>query len=344
MAKKDQDEDLIENEEDDVEDPDADGESDGESDGDSGKKPKKDEEDSIEVAIEEDDDKDERISVKKNKDYSEETLEEKRSRRRDEKKKKRHQDYLNRQNLRKYETENSELKKRLEALETLAPQFKQRADAQDEAQLDSAISSQVNLYKNAESHLEKAITEGNGAAAKEAQRIMFDANNKYTQLQGLKQKYKETAAQEIETAKAPKNSQPSQAQLVYMNRWISKNDWFDPDKNTRDKDSKKAREIDNEVALEFDPNTKEYWDELEERIKEELPHVFEEKRPRNIKPRPKQVNGSIGADSTSSSAKTIKIPASVMKMAEDQGFLSDPKMKKIFLRNYAEQQKNMKAN
>lgn len=341
MAKKDEDEDLVENQEiDDVEDPDS--ESDDE---DGSGKPSKKEEESVEVEVEEDD-KDEKIAVKKNKEYSEESLEEKRERRRAEKKRKRHQDYMNRQLLHREKEENAQLKKRIEALEQLTPKFQQRVDAQEEAQLDTAINSQANLYRQAEAQLEKAITEGNGTLAKEAQRVLLDANTKYTQLVALKQQYKDRNTKEAEVEKPAAKEGYGQAHIMYAKRWALENTWFHPDGG--DEDSETAQIIDRELVAEgYDPNRREFWDEFKTRLKDELPHVFEEKRPRqngNARPKPKQINGSVGADSASTGAKSIKIPESMMAIARTQGWLDDPKMKKRFIQNVMEQQKNTKVN
>lgn len=340
MAKKEEDDDDLKDTPDIEDDADEKDEESGDADN-SDESSKKEEE--VEVVIE-NDEKDERVAIRKNKNYSEETLEEKRARRRAERKRNRHQAYLNQQNLHKFESENAELKKRLEALEAFTPKFQQRVDAQDEAQVDTAINSQINLYKTAELNLEKAITEGNGAAAKEAQRIMFDSNNKYNQLVALKQKYKDTANAEKEVKREPPKKEIGEAQKMYTRRWMNDNAWFHPDGS--DEDSETAKIIAQQVEKDgLDPNRREFWDEVNDRLKEELPHIFEEKPARRAaSPRPKQVNGSQGADSAPNNARTIKIPESVKKMAVDAGFWDNPKMKKVFIKNWLEQQQNTKAN
>ncbi len=333
MAKIDEDEDLLEKDDDNDSSEDKDDDADEK---DSGK------EETVEVTIE-DDDKDEKIAVKKNKEYSQESIEEKRERRREEKKKKKHQDFLARQDARKFREENAVLRKEMDELKALVPQFKQRVDSQDEAQLDTAINSQANVYRQAEAQLEKAITEGNGALAKEAQRVMFDANNKYNQLTALKQSHKAEVFKDNTPAKEAAKPQVGEAHKLYAQRWAVKNDWFDP--RGDDEDSETARDIDKLLMAEgYDPNKREFWDEFNLRLREELPHVFDDKPARkSANPRPKQVNGSIGADSTSSGAKTIKIPERVVQMAKDAGYWDDPKMKKVFINNWQKQQ-NVKAN
>ena len=62
--------------------------------------------------------------------------------------------------------------------------------------------------------------------------------------------------------------------VAYANQFIVDNDWWDP--NGRDEESKKVLELDRSLVVEgYDPRTKEYWDELRERVQEALPDRFE---------------------------------------------------------------------
>lgn len=55
------------------------------------------------------------------------------------------------------------------------------------------------------------------------------------------------------------------------NAWMGRNSWFDP--QLKDRDSKLAKVIDDEVAADgFDPTTSAYWQELDRRLAETLPH------------------------------------------------------------------------
>jgi hypothetical protein len=191
-----------------------------------------------------------------------------------------------------------------------------------------------------EKQFTKAIAEGDGVAAAEAQRVMNDASNKYNQLTNLKATHDTNRRNsEVEKNVTPQQQKDNGLKHIYMQRFFAQNDWFDP--AGRDEDSKTAKEIDDEVNRDgFDPNTKEYWDELKSRLKEEIPHVFGEKRAVRSdsgKPRPKQVNGSMGADSGSTTTKTLKIPSRVVKMAKDAGYWDDPKMRKVFIKNWKTQ-------
>lgn len=58
--------------------------------------------------------------------------------------------------------------------------------------------------------------------------------------------------------------------MTFFNRHRS---WYDP--SGRDRDSMMVYALDNEVLNEgYDPKTREYWEELESRMKESLPHRF----------------------------------------------------------------------
>lgn len=301
---------------------------------------KKKDEPEIEVIIEEDEKKDDRVAVQGRKSEKEESTEDKRERRRRERKLKNSRNYANVRELENLRQVVAKLAKENEEIKGMAGEFGKREALRDEQQINDAINSQKGLYANAERQFTKAIAEGDGLAAAEAQRVMGDAQNKYNQLTNLKSTHENNRRSAEVQKKEPVQEKDTRLQQVYTQRFLAKNDWFDPAGS--DDDSKRAKEIDNEVAREgFDPNTKEYWDEIEDRLRDEIPHVFKDegiRRTIHAKPRPRQTNGSIGADSGSSSSKpnSIKIPERVVKMAKDAGQWEDPKMRQLFLKNWKE--------
>lgn len=65
----------------------------------------------------------------------------------------------------------------------------------------------------------------------------------------------------------------------FADDFLRTHDWMDP--RSRDpevrRDSQRVRFLDAEVTAEgYDPNSQEYWDELESRMRDFMPHVFEE--------------------------------------------------------------------
>lgn len=245
--------------------------------------------------------------------------------------------------IQRQQQELEQLKTQFAEFSTKVPQFEQRQQAQDEAQLDNAIESQRTVYNNALTLISKAMAEGNAEQYAHAMRVKDDANGKYNQLTMLKQNY-QTQKQQATTKQTTTQTQqkaPDPRVQANVNRWMVKNEWYDP--AGRDEDSKRTKEIDADLAKEgYDPVSKEYFDELDARVREELPHLFEQTRTRTInghggKPRPRQVSGSIGADSYSGDTPRLQIPAHVVQNAKDAGMWDDAEKKKLFLKNWKEQ-------
>lgn len=276
----------------------------------------------------------------------EETTEEKRERRRKEKQQKREKrlsaERRDKQLIQQQARELSELKNKMAQVESLVPQFQQRMASQEELQIDNALDQQKNIYNAALTQLNKAITEGNGAAAAEAQRYLDDAKIKHGQLVNLKQNVSRQRTDTTQEEEAPQRTQKSQGFQetemfkIYRNRWTSENDWFDP--KSDDEDSVVAKAIDKKLIREgYDPNEKDFWTELGLRLREELPHLYEEKektRTTRQQPRARQTNGSQGHDSYTASTGKTKIPARVVQMAKDAGQWDDPIKQKLFIRNW----------
>lgn len=65
----------------------------------------------------------------------------------------------------------------------------------------------------------------------------------------------------------------------YADEFQRNHDWYNPKSRDRDevRDSRRVLLLDQEVKEDnFDPATQEYWDELESRMRDELPHRFED--------------------------------------------------------------------
>lgn len=364
MNPKHKQEDLDERDEDELEDRDEDEEDeengkggdldpddeDSDEKGNKGKKGEKAEEDEVEIVK-----SDERLVGGERKGRDDENVEDKRARRRLEKKQKRERrlaaerrDKMLIQQLRR---ENQDLKKGQTEINQKIEHGMQRIASQDELQIDTAMAQQQNVYNAALTQFNKAVSEGNGSAAAEAQRYMNDASGKHTQLQNLKSNFvaERTKQQnERQTAKKPSNTNLA----LLRTRFITQNEWYDP--NGGDEDSLRAKEIDEEITEEgYDPNTKDYWDELKYRIKQEglggAGDEDEEDKPRRrtnganngngrASPRARQTAGSDGADGYSPGTKgKLRIPEHVVEMAKNAGQWDDPFKRKLFMKNWKEQ-------
>lgn len=150
---------------------------------------------------------------------------------------------------------NRELESRLAAIE-------QRSTGHETAQIDRAISDTQAAILNAKAAIAKAIAEGNGEAAAAATDYYADAREHLRQLEARK-------------AQAAQPEQPviDHDAVRLSQAWMRENPWYDP--RLGDEDSRIARVIDVSVYREgFHPGTREFWDEVNRRLRIRLPHRF----------------------------------------------------------------------
>lgn len=79
-------------------------------------------------------------------------------------------------------------------------------------------------------------------------------------------------------APPPVSRPPSPVVQQYVREFQEDHPWFTGDQ--RDLDNRIALQVDQAVAADgFDPGTADYWDELHDRLRQYLPHRFEQERP-----------------------------------------------------------------
>lgn len=185
-----------------------------------------------------------------------------------------------------------------EQLNGYAPRF-QQIDARERTQqlerLDSAIAEQADVVRRSESTIANAIKrialgeDGAEADLATAQRAAFTAIARGQSLTNQKEAFERNAAaaapdggqggdqrqrqQPDQQRQAPERQQTKltpQAQRL-ADDFQAKHNWIDP--QGRDPQSLLVLHLDNQILNEgFDPGTQDYWDELEDRIAENLPH------------------------------------------------------------------------
>jgi hypothetical protein len=224
-------------------------------------------------------------------------------------------DFLSRQN--------QELLERLSVLE-------KKSHGSDIARLNKAIDDQGSRILFAKQKIKEATETGNGELLTSAQEMWFEARRQFEALEAIKKKA--TAQPKQRTIAAP----DPQLQR-FANEWMESNPWYDP--NGKDMDSKVALKIDQAMAEEgWNPKTREYWDELNNRLQRYIPHRYTEgvdERPSQRRPR--NVVTSSGRESASSSGgkNTFTLNPDQVRAMKDAGMWDDPDKRAKMIRRYA---------
>ena len=275
---------------------------------------------------EENDAEDERLSDSRNEEESE-----KREARRNERKRRRETQRFARdkskEELQWLMEQNKALQQRLEAVES-------HALAAQKGSLDQNYNSALNSVRAAEQALAKAIEVGDGNRVPELLRQRDQAMAQATELNRMKNQFS--------------NQAPAQNSIVKerAEEWAEKNRWFNA--NSNDPDSAAAKAIDAGLIAEgFDPSTKRYWNELDRRISERLPHRFADDEDSDYNPRERSgrrgppVSGSREISSPGS-RKVYLSPERVQAM-KDAGYWDDPVLRQRMLKRYQETDRELKS-
>jgi hypothetical protein len=217
--------------------------------------------------------------------------------------------------------QNQELLARLSAVE-------HRTHGSEMARIDKAIEDQQVRIQYAKMKIAEATTAQDGEALANAQEVWFEARRASEALENLKKQ-----------ASQPKRQAPTAPDMAvqrHAGNWMERNAWYDPGK--KDRDSKIATVIDEEIVSEgWDPRSADYWTELDDRLKEALPHRYNHdidgksspKRPRSV------VTGSGRESAASSGGKnTFTLSRDQVQAMKDAGMWEDPALRSKMIRRY----------
>ena len=224
----------------------------------------------------------------------------------------------------------SSLERRNETLERRLAQVENAAVGFQFAQIDRLLEDESTRVEYAKMKATQAAQAGNVAEQMEYMEQFHNAKTKLAQVQMLKQR-------QLEEAKQPRNNVPSPAtEVVQQNAtdWLHSNRWYDP--SGKDTDSRIAKVIDNALASEgWDPADPEYWDELDNRLKERLPHRYTGKTGGD---RNRRSGTSSGRTDVSGSAvkNTFTLSRDRVQALKDAGMWDDPSKRAKAIRSYAD--------
>ena len=187
---------------------------------------------------------------------------------------------------------------------------------------EAALKERIKL---AESAYLNAYDEGEKEKLLEAQNILQDAKTdlKFVSARKKQLEHIQTQAETLQTVDhqeaqgyAPQPQQQQQRQEDYDPRavdWASKNEWFGKDEVT----TAVALAIDQQLKSEgFDPSSSDFYEEVDIRLKKELPHKF--RVADNTQKPPQQVAGS-SRKSSSNSKRKVKLSSKDVSLAKKWG-------------------------
>ena len=191
---------------------------------------------------------------------------------------------------------------------------------------EAALKERIKL---AESAYLNAYDEGEKEKLLEAQNILQDAKTdlKFVSARKKQLEHIQTQAETLQTVDhqeaqgyAPQPQQQQQRQEDYDPRavdWASKNEWFGKDEVT----TAVALAIDQQLKSEgFDPSSSDFYEEVDIRLKKELPHKF--RVADNTQKPPQQVAGS-SRKSSSNSKRKVKLSSKDVSLAKKWGIPLD---------------------
>jgi hypothetical protein len=244
-----------------------------------------------------------------------------------------------------YRHRNEDLEKRLMAIEG-------RTAQNETAAVDQRINNIQAQLANADRVLAEALKKPNGAGAEEfveAQRIRDELRDQMGELKKHSQQRQQAPQQTRRDS-----SGPDPRVLRNARDWASEHDWFDF--SGQDEDSVIVRAIDETLANEgFDPKTRDYWDELTERVKHRLPERFKGARARadeddedmeaDEKPRPKAgPKFSSGGRERPLKKGEVYVSAERREAMRQYGVWEDPVARNRMLAKYAKWDAEVASN
>jgi archaellum component FlaC len=198
--------------------------------------------------------------------------------------------------------QNEELKTRIDKLDTTYV-----------GEFDTRVQSQAIAAKEA---YKKALEDGNADAMYDAQQNISRIAMEEARLAQLKAA-REERTQEVQAqqpqAQAPQAQAPQAKPDPKAEGWAQKNSWFGQDQTMTYAAFGLHKQLIEDEG--FDPNSDEYYNELDTRIRSEFPHKFQETPKKSNSPRVASAGTTASKSSTPKGRRTVKLTASQIAIA-----------------------------
>lgn len=201
-----------------------------------------------------------------------------------------------------------------EAVKKQNDELKQRLDALDQSytsEFGTRVDSQIESAKQA---YQKAYDDGDSEAMFEAQKNLSRLALDQAQLEQAKQrqerKAEEPAQQPQQPAAPPQPQQPDPK----AEAWAQKNEWFGSDQTMTYAAFGLHRQLIEDEG--FDPQSDEYYNELDNRMKKEFPHKFAAPTKGDTGPRVASAESTASRSKSTKGRRTVKLTPSQIAIAK----------------------------
>lgn len=226
-----------------------------------------------------------------------------------------------------------ELNQRLQTVE-------RRTSGSEIAQIDRAIQEAQAEIDRAQAAIKEAFTTGNGDLHLKAQQHWMNYSKRRDELQEYRQRATQVAQ--------PGPVQLDQATRSNAENWMKANPWYDP--QGKDLDSGVVLRIDAALAQEgFDARTPEYWEELNARAAQYLPHRMKRQGTQAPPARTKQAGtaqaGGSGREGSSAAngKRTVYLSPARVQAIKDAGRWDNLAERNKMIKAYLDYDKNQGA-
>jgi len=229
------------------------------------------------------------------------------------------------------------LKRQNDELSARLLNVENRTSGAELARVEKSIEDSQLRVQYAQNKISEALKAQDGDAMVKAQEMLYESKKALEQLTSVKQNM-------LSAAKNPAQNNlqvPDVRVQENATTWMRKHPWYRPDLSNTD--SKIAHALDLELTNEgWDPATQEYWDELDDRLRDRMPNRFEDEY--NEPPPPQQkrkaiVTGSGRETSSTEKAGVFKLDPDRVAAMKETGAWFDPKRKAKMVQYYMEYDK-----
>lgn len=206
--------------------------------------------------------------------------------------------------------------------------------------LDARIATAIQEAEQMDRVFAAAITKQNGEDARKAAELRDQAKQRAWALHTEK----EQIARSAQVAASQPKPVPYQDKAM---QFLSDKQWYNP--QSGDEDSLVVEALDKALSKKMDPNDPRYWDTLNQKVRERLPHRFEsqdEDGDDDADPAPRRESrkgpptGGSSRDRSSGGVQQIRLPAEMVEAMKEAGQWDDPKVRQRVAKRYIDGLKN----